>query len=558
MEKLIVFYLKILDLFAGLFERLGVDYAQLRAIVGVKLAMDQRRIRTGFNGMEQQTSRWGYLWSLLITILISSFLALVVLVWSSSLAAYSIVAAYAMVIIVMTLITDFSQVILDSSDSAIILPRPVSDRTLVSSRMVHAVLYLTQISLACLLPSLLATLYKYGLVEGSVLLFLSVLIALLSVMFTMVLYLVLMQFASEEKLRNIINGIQIVMVILVMVGYQVVLRVFNFESLMESSVFQWAWWHLLVPPMWIGYVMHAVVDGVFDLPIALCLFLLLGTPLLSLWLLNSPLARRFTSSLGSIDTVSVKKLPKQEATLRRSLPEFLAPWFTKTPTERGAFEMVWKITARDRKFKLRAYPGMVYFLIVIPVIFLNNSKFGFAEMLANAAQADWQKVMLIYYSAFILVGANQNITFLDQYKASWVYYVAPVTYPGEILAGSLWSSIVKFFMPALAVIGILLVTIWGLESLDDLLLGGILMIIFQQVLTLSVQNRLPFSREFTKNDNGQFVKVMVLLVLMVVVGIGHWVLSQVSYVILGILPLAFLLLLFLNREIRKLSWEKVE
>ncbi len=53
----------------------------------------------------------------------------------------------------------------------------------------------------------------------------------------MVLYLVLMQFATEEKLRNIINGLQIVMVIVVTVGYQVVLRIFDFEAMMESALF---------------------------------------------------------------------------------------------------------------------------------------------------------------------------------------------------------------------------------------------------------------------------------------------------------------------------------
>ncbi|MBU1822318.1 MAG: hypothetical protein KKG00_12520 [Bacteroidetes bacterium] len=559
MEKLTNFYLGTLDLFSGLFTRLGVDSAQLRAIVGVKLTMDQRRSRTGFNGVEKKATPWGYAWSLVITFLISTFVAAVVLLWPSPVAAYSIVAAYGMILITMTLITDFSQVILDSSDSAIILPRPVSDRTLVSSRLVHAFIYLTQLSLACLLPAILASFYKYGLVPGLVLVFVSVLIALLSVLFTMVLYLVLMQFATEEKLRNIINGLQIVMVIVVTVGYQVVLRIFNFEAMMESAFFQWAWWHALVPPMWVGYVMYALIEGVFTLPIAICLALLAGLPLLAVRVLNSGLAKKFNSSIGNIDTVTRQQPTDAVAVVRKSLSERLAPWFTRTPTERGAFELVWKITARDRKFKLRAYPTMVYFLVIIPFMFVNRSQGeGFDDMVAAAAQSDWQKIIMVYFSAIVLSTIQQNISFLDQYKASWVYHIAPMAHPGEILTGSLWAGVVKFLLPVLGLIGLVMVLVWGLESLDDLVLGALVIIVLQQVLMLATQNTLPFSREFTKNDGGQFVKVLGLLVLMGLVGFGHWALSRVPYVVLGVIPLVLWLVLFLNREIRKLSWEKVQ
>jgi ABC-2 type transport system permease protein len=556
MEKLTNFYLYILDLFSGLFVRLGVDYAQLRAIVGVKLTMDQRRARTRFNGTDEQSGRWGYVWSLVITLLFSSLLALVITLSPSVLAAYSIVAAYSMLIIVMTLITDFSQVILDGSDNAIILPRPVSSRTLVSARMVHAVIYLTQLALASLLPATIITFNTYGIVAGLTLFLLSGLIALLSVVFTMLLYLVLMQFATEEKLRNIINGIQIVSVIMIMVGYQAVLRVFDLESLLQSAVVEWAWWHLLLPPMWIGYIFQGLIGGVLDGPVWMSIALLIGVPSLSFRLLNSSLAARFSSNLSGIDTVSTDKMPG--ASVRRSLSEWLSRWVMSTPTERGIFEIVWKISARDRKFKLRTYPSLAYFVVIVPILFVHRTEDGLSEMLAEIERSEWRKIVMIYYCALILSVVNKNLTFLDQYKAAWVYYVTPVAQPGEILMGSLWACILRFFVPALILIGILLFAIWGVESLDDLILGTTLMIIFEQLLILATPNQLPFSREYTTSDGGQFVRIMGLLMLMFLMGFGHWAASQLPYVIMGIIPFALLLLIFLNREIRKLGWEKVQ
>lgn len=557
MEKLANFYLRLLDLVAPLFRQMNVDYDQLRAIVGVKLIMDQRRTRVGYNGVEQKSSKWGYLWTLVITMVFSSFVALVVAFWPTPLAAFSVVAAYAMVMIIMTLITDFSQVILDGSDSVIILPRPVSNRTLVSSRLVHAVIYLSQLSLACVLPAIIVTFSKYGFSAGLMLTFISFLLALLSVILTMILYLFIMQFASEERLRNIINGIQIVTVVVLMVGYQLVLRVYNFEALMESAVIQPAWWHLLIPPFWVGHIMHAVIDSTFDGQIALSLLLLLVVPFSSIRLMNSRLANRFSQGLGSIDIVASKKNSQPGTVSNQSLPERIAAFFCVTPTERGSFEFVWKVTARDRKFKLRVYPSLAYFLILVPTFFINKS-LDFSEMLAEAAKSDWQMIFIVYFSSLVLSSVIQNIDYLDQYKAAWVYRIAPLAQPGEILTGSMWAIVVRFMVPAMVLIGTIIVFVWGVKGLDDLLFGTIVLLIFQQVVILATKNSLPFSREFTKNSSGQFIRVLLLLFGMGLVGLGHWAISQVSYVILGLTPLMLWLLVFLNKEIRKLGWDNIE
>jgi hypothetical protein len=556
MEKRTNFYLKLLDLFAGPFWRMGVDYDQLRSIVGVKLTMDQRRTRTGFNGNEQQPNKWGYAWTLVVTMLISSFVAVVVLVWPTPLGAYSVVASYAMILIIMTLITDFSQVILDSSDSIIILPRPVSNKTLVSSRLVHVVIYLTQLSLASLLPAIIATFYKYGLSAGLVLTFMAFLIALLSVILTMILYLVIMQFATEERLRNIINGIQIVMVVVIMVGYQVVLRVFDIEAIMESNLFEPAWWHLLVLPLWVGNIMHGLIDGVFDIYVIVSILLLLVTPLLSVRVINSRLANRFSEGIGSIDTVVNKKVNQSVSRRQRSLPEILSGWFCATPAERGSFEFVWKVTARDRKFKLRVYPSLAYFLVLVPTFFMNKD-LTISEMITKASESDWQMVFIIYFSSLIISSVIQNITYLDQYKAAWIYRIAPMAHPGEILSGSLWAMVVKFMFPAMALIGAIIVYLWGMEGLDDLLFGTIVLLIVQLVIILATKNHLPFSQEFTKNSGGQFVRVLLLFFGMALVGFGHWAISQIPFVILGLAPFLLWLLYFLNLEIRKLDWNKI-
>ena len=65
---------------------------------------------------------------------------------------------YIMVMISMTLITDFSSILLDTSDNTIILPRPVDSRTLFAARLTHILLYLGQLGLGLtVIPAIVVT-----------------------------------------------------------------------------------------------------------------------------------------------------------------------------------------------------------------------------------------------------------------------------------------------------------------------------------------------------------------------------------------------------------------
>ena len=72
---MINFYLKILTLLRPIFTRLGVNFEQLRAIVEVKLKMDNRRTRYNQAAKKQKESNSSFFWTLLIYAFLSSFLA---------------------------------------------------------------------------------------------------------------------------------------------------------------------------------------------------------------------------------------------------------------------------------------------------------------------------------------------------------------------------------------------------------------------------------------------------------------------------------------------------
>lgn len=555
------FILRLLDLLRPIFERFGTDYAQLRAIVDVKLTIDNRRTRTSLGGKEKKESNWGFQRQLLIIFVMSIGLSVLIIFFKAPLAVYAAISSYLLVVIVMILVTDFSQVILDASDGAIVLTRPVNDRTLFVARFVHAAVYLLQLTLAGILPSLIVTAFVYGLPASLVLFFSGLLTAALGVLFTTGLYLLIIRYASPEKMQRIINSIQIVMVFIIMGGYQIVLRMVDLQELAASAeLIPFAWWHFFLPPLWVGYVMEAVVIKAFSYPALVSAILLLAGPLAAIWVMNSGLVKNFGSQLNSMDSNPEAATAPKTVTMKRDLAERLSPIFTRTIAERGIFEMVWKVTSRDRKFKLRVYPSLAYFAIIGPITVFNGSGSvtSFEQFIAMTRENDFTKFLMIYFSTLIIASINQNVVFSDQHKASWVYRIAPLVSPGEVLSGKMWALYTKFMLPVYLFLAVVVGFIWGPESLVDLAFAALVGLIFQEVEILSTQNPLPFSREFTQNSGGQFLIMLALMAVVGIVGWSHWALSKTSYLIAILLPFMVGLVWFLNHEVRKLGWDKME
>ena len=294
-------YLKILTLFRPVFNRLGVNFEQLRAIVEVKLKMDNRRTRYNQSAKKQNESNSSFFWTLLIYAFLSSFMAIFIFMTDSVVAIYSLSFAYTMFMLAMTLITDFSSVILDSNDNAVLLPRPIDDRTLLIARITHILMYLLSMQLALSLATMIATGVKYGIGEAFIFLIISMLSLILIVFLTNILYLVLMKFTSEEKLRNVINSFQIVLTFMFLGGYRLVGQMVSMETIMNNLTVQTRWWHYLLPPIWMGNTMDVVINHHFDTSKIIFIFLTLTMPFVVVYLVNNVFSGVFNEKIAGMD-----------------------------------------------------------------------------------------------------------------------------------------------------------------------------------------------------------------------------------------------------------------
>src|SRR5687768_15111028 len=73
-----VVLLKLLDVFSFVFRLLGADYQQLRAIVEIKLTMDNRRQIISYRKKDNAEPTNSFMWTLVFYLIFGGFVALAV------------------------------------------------------------------------------------------------------------------------------------------------------------------------------------------------------------------------------------------------------------------------------------------------------------------------------------------------------------------------------------------------------------------------------------------------------------------------------------------------
>jgi ABC-2 type transport system permease protein len=546
------FLIKFLDLFRGLFHLMGVNYTQVRAIVSVKLTMDNRRQIMSYRRKDSKEPSNAFSATLLIYLLLGGFIALALYAVSSFVLSMIFFFAFIMVMVAMTLITDFSSVLLDTSDNTIILPRPVDSRTLFIARITHILLYLGQVTAAlCAIP-LIVILLKYG----TLLFFLSIIASMLSVLtavcMTNAFYLLILQFASEEKLKTLINYFQIVMAILVMGGYQLLPRMAGRMNLTEYY-FEIKWWSFITPPVWMAASLETFYLKQIDLPHIAITFCAVVFPLLGFYLINRYLTPVFNRKLGVMGTES-KQLTKTKG--RKDFASKISGWVTFNGLERGSFELIYHILGRDRKIKLKIYPSFGY-IIVFGAIFMLRSNEDLATTWNNLPNTQYY-LMLLYLTFMILQAAIYEIPYSDDFKASWIYFSTPLKNPGDILTGTLKAIIVRLFIPGYFLISLIVLFIWGTQAVDDVVFGLFNNLIMLLIMVLLNKRHLPLSfAPNVRSQFGSFIRTMMLFLMLGLLGLGHYLLTQRPIILMAGIPFQMALIYFLHRTYRNTTWNQV-
>ena len=247
--------LRFLDIFRGIFEKMGVDYPAMRKILNVKLILDGRRVSTVLSNQnnkkkeKEDKDKNNFLKSLWTYILMGAFLILFIVIGDNFLFQMSFVFGVTMFLLMTSLIADFSSVLLDIKDKEILLSKPIDSKTLNMAKILHIFMYITAITMAISGPSLIVSIKRHGFTFFFIYLLAVILIALFTIILTAIIYLVVLRFSSGEKLKDIINYVQIGLTIAMSLGYQLIGRLFDFIDI-NNLEYNPSLWKYFFPPLW--------------------------------------------------------------------------------------------------------------------------------------------------------------------------------------------------------------------------------------------------------------------------------------------------------------------
>jgi ABC-2 type transport system permease protein len=558
------FLLAIVSLFRVLFEKAGVDFNQLKLILGLKLTMDNRRQNSaairGFGGKKDEPSN-RFLVSLILLAFFSFFMSGFIGISPTPYIGFTFYFAFVMMLIIMTLISDYSSVLLDTADNIILLPRPVSSKTLFWARLTHISLFIGQIIFALLLIPSIVVAVKFGWIATFAFIIMMILTALFALFLTTILYLLIIRYASEEKLKDAINYMQIGMAIIFYAGYQLLPRLIDLSALKNTTLVP-SWWHIFIPPMWMSGMMDGIITGEFLSVKILLMGLSIIAPLGGIWMMNRYFSGSFGEKLTPLSTEyssNTNAAAPSVSDAKKGFMQQLSAYVTQNPVEKGVFQLVWWQLSRDRKLKLRLYPQLAYSFVLFIILLMPyfKSTDSFSDIL-EALRDSRTYIMLIYMSCFSALSMMIGINYSDDFKAAWVYYALPIKRVGDILLGSVKAQMFRYFIPFFMLYALIILFIWGFSVLDDVVFGFFNIIIFVFLFALISTPKLPFSEMSTGNSQGgNTAFVFLTMFAFLFIGGVHYFISKVPYVVMLGIPFQLICIYYLMQSYKNISWKKI-
>jgi ABC-2 type transport system permease protein len=557
-------FLKLVLLPAAIYKSLGVNIEQLNSILVTKLIMDDRRPNT-----IQQTSNRnkGKQVSLatLGTMLMSGLIGLVYLfafsIGSNMVTSLTIYFSMFFFMLSATLISDFTSVLIDVRDTFIILPKPVNDRTLLISRLLHILIHVSKIVLPMSLAGIVYLVMNVNIAAALSFILMVLFTTIFAILFINAVYIGILKVTTPQKFQSVISYIQIVFAIVIYASYQVFPRMINRFGLgsLDLSLQKGI---LFYPLYWIActwkflYSFHVSSRESIGTVLGLCL------PFISIYLVVKYLAPFFNNKLALLSsgsgTFAITR-PVNSSKHRFDYPLLLSKLFTNSPSEKMGFLFSWKMTSRSRDFKLKVYPSIGYLAVYVVIMFMNTKSMDLQELREESIKSRILVISALYFTSFILTMAISQIVYSEKYKASWMYYIPPVDKPGAIILGGAKAAILKFYIPI-----VFFITVAGLVLIGPGVLPNILLGLFNELLIATllvyVGNKLfPFSMHQNTNiKSGSLLRNLFVLAVSGVIALFHFFIYTIMPVVIIGAVLSILATWLIMQSIRNIQWKAVK
>ena len=555
-------FLKLALLPTGVYQRMGVDTAHLKAILTTKLTMDDRRPNT-LQQTRQRKSDKPVKAATLGTILVSAVIGLVYLfafaIGKNDTTHFTFYFTFFFFMLAASLISDFTAVLIDVRDNYIILPKPVSDKTVVTARILHIFIHICKLVVPMALPGLVYVLINYSIAGGLYFILLVLLLTLFVIFFINALYMLILRLTTPAKFQSVISYIQIFFAIALYASYQILPRladrlgILDFDATTQPGLF-------VLPMYWFASAWNTLytlrAGGLEVLFLSLCFVV----PLLSLFIVIKYLAPSFNNKLALLNSVSTD-VPKPAAVkTKRTNSLYLTTMsrlFTKPGAERMGFLFTSKMTARSREFKVKVYPAIGYLLVIVVMMFLGKRRVNIQNF--NKDNGRILIISALYITSLLLITAITQMTQSEKFKAGWFYFTAPLQKPGAVISGALKAALCKFYVPVIVLLTLGSLIFIGPSVLPNIMLGLFNQLLITMLIVYGNKKVFPFSLPQNNNAKaGAFLKNFFLAAISGAIGISHYLVYNIMPVVIIFACLSALATWLLLSSIKETGWEKIQ
>ncbi|RXM75486.1 ABC transporter permease [Clostridium tetani] len=549
--------LKFVDKFKFIYEKLGVNYSSMRTILKLKLLMDSRRVLTIYKDGKNEDKKNTFKKSLLLYGLTGVFLMVFIFIPSPMVVKMSINIGAIMFLIMSTMIADFSSVLLDIRDKNILNTKPLDPKTINAARTTHILIYITSISGAIAGPTLIGGLIKYKFKFFIIFFFQIILLSFFTIFFTSILYYFILKIFDGEKLKDIINYFQIVLSIVLAIGYQIIPRVFDFTGI--NMNFKIRWWSYLIPPVWFAAPYSLIMEHNTGREYVLLSIMCVAIPIIIFGIYYKFIVPYFEENLQKLDSSISKKGSFEE--IKGVRHKRYVSIFCRDKIENVFFRFSRNMISTERKLKLKLYPTLAFAVIFPFIIFI-----GFFSKYESVSQAfnEFSKgnyYFSIYLSILMLTGNIELLSQSEKYKGAWIYKVLPIDKPGKIQKGVLKGFILRYIFPVFCGSCIVFLIICGLRILPDTIVMFLSMLILIVVMQSLYKKELPFYKDFQSNGGNSIITFVVSTGLTgIFFGLHKLIRSLIEYnfaiyIYMGIL---IIINIILWKIIFNISWKQVQ
>ncbi len=549
-------------LFRPVFIRFGVNPEQLRIILSTKMKMDDRRPNVYTQQKQKKKkkevnhSSWLTMFFLFIT---GAFFAIILATVKQPYVGHTIYFSAFMVMLAITLISDFTSVLIDVRDNYIILPRPVSDSTFTVSRILHIGIHTAKMALAISISGIILTSILEGPIAGLVFIIEVFIATVLSIFLVNIIYLLVLKITSPQKFKDFISYFQIVFSVLIFAAYYTLPRLVSASTLEGFDLMSYRFLGI-VPPVWIAALHEMAVNFKSTGTLTVIYGLLaIVSPVICMLLVVKVLAPGFNQKLSSISSSGDDGtvISSEGKGASRGLMNTIAKHIAPHPVENAGFKLTWLLSSRYRDFKVKVYPAFAY----VPVYFLYfgfmNKKGSFAANWATMREGRMY-ILLMYLTSFVLTTVLQHISMSEKYKASWIFFTTPHQQPGRILAGMFKAVMLKYYVPYYILIAVFSLTFWGPAVVNDLILAFAVGVMFGILVALFQVKGFPFSQPVNVNKGGKMFLTFLIMAIPVGLGFLHYYAAKWEMVIWVAAAIMTILASVAFNYYRKETWESLE